>query len=170
MARKTQFEGEVQAKSRAGTGLAFNIDGEDVWFNAREPEQIPDDVAKGDIVAFEYDTSSKGGKTFRNIQGDVELVEKGEGASRPPARSSGGRGAPQRSGGSSRGAPARSAPAGGPDRRDIQIVRQNAMTQANALLSTYPDLIDVEGLSGADVAAEVVDIAKVFADFALASA
>lgn len=167
MARTSQFEGEVAAKSRAGTGIAFNIDGEDTWFNAKDAEQIPEDVEKGDIVSFEYTTSAKGGRTFNNIQGDVELVEKGKGGGqsrgasggssrgRAPAR---GGSAPARSG----GAPSRSS-GGGIDRRDVQIVRQNALTQANKLVETFPELADNSGPE--EAAASIIELAKAFEAF-----
>lgn len=165
MARTSQFEGEVAAKSRAGTGIAFNLDGEDTWFNAKDAEQIPEDVEKGDIVSFEYTTSAKGGRTFNNIQGDVELVEKGKGGGQSRGASGGrSRGAPARSGGAPSRAPARSAGGGGGiDRRDVQIVRQNALTQANKLVETFPELADNSGPE--EAAASIIELAKAFEAF-----
>lgn len=163
MARTIQFEGEVAAKSRAGTGIAFNIDGEDTWFNAKDAEQIPEDVEKGDIVSFEYTTSAKGGRTFNNIQGDVELVEKGKGGGQSRGASGGrSRGsAPSRAPARSGGAPSRSSGSGGVDRRDVQIVRQNALTQANKLVETFPELID----GNPDIPTQIIELAKQFEAF-----
>lgn len=163
------FEGVVIAKARNGKGLAFNVDGDDVWYNAREEDQIPENVAKDDLVSFEYDVTRKGGRTFNNIKGDVEILEAGGGGGRSgSSRGGGSGGGGGRSGGSSArssgGGGASRAPAGGGGTdKDRQIVRQNALTQANKLVETFPNLI-VDGDNGdtEDVAAQLIAIAKLF--------
>lgn len=159
-----QFEGEVVAKARNGKGIAFNIDGDDQWFNAKDESQIPEDVAKGDVVAFEYSVTRKGGRTFSNIEGEVEILEKGDGGG--GRRGGGGSRGGSRSGGSngggSSGRRSYGGGSGGGD-KDRQIVRQNALTQANKLVETFPNLI-VDGDNGdtEDVAAQLIAIAKLF--------
>lgn len=168
-----QFEGVVVAKARNGKGIAFNVDGEDIWYNAQDEDQIPQDVAKGDLVAFSYDTTRKGGRTFSNIKGDVEILEKGDGGGSSRGGSGGGSG---RSGGSRGGYSGRSggggrtsggASGGGATDKDRQIVRQNALTQANKLVET------IVGAALADSSVElpeltpafVIDLAKEFESY-----
>lgn len=169
-----QFEGEVVAKARNGKGIAFNVDGDDQWFNAKDESQIPEDVAKGDVVSFEYSVTRKGGRTFNNIEGEVEILEKGDGGgssrggggSRGGGRSGGGERGGSRSGGSagggSSGRRSYGGGSGGGD-KDRQIVRQNALTQANKLVETFPNLVYTEGQDvAAEVAEQIIELAKVF--------
>lgn len=159
-----QFEGEVVAKARNGKGIAFNIDGDDQWFNAKDESQIPEDVAKGDVVAFEYSVTRKGGRTFSNIEGEVEILEKGDGGGR---RGGGGSRGGSRSGGSngggSSGRRSYGGGSGGGD-KDRQIVRQNALTQANKLVETFPEFIDA-GDGPEPAAQQLIELAKVFEEY-----
>lgn len=169
MSKTISYEGVVVARARSGKGLAFNIDGEDVWFNAQSEDQIPEGATKGALVAFEYSTSRKGTRTFNNIEGDVEVVEE---ADSKPSRGGGGGGKPyNRSGGSSSNAGYRKAPAGGGDKpskdewdaKDRRIVRQNALSQANALLRTQLEFSPQEAAEPTPEA--LIAIARIFEEY-----
>jgi hypothetical protein len=163
--------GEIVAKARNGKGIALNIDGEDTWFNAKSEDQIPEDVDKGDVVEFEYGTTRKGGRTFNNIEGDVEIVEKGAGGGSSRGGSRGGgtgrsSGGAARAGGGGRQSYSGSRSGGSGGDKDRQIVRQNALTQANKLVETFPGLIlDADNNDPEDTAKQIIELAKVFEEY-----
>ena len=117
MAKYKSFEGTVSKAAR--NGRAFEIDGE--WYSIFKTAQLKgQEVEVGDYIKFEYETVEKGGQTFHNIKGDVE-VQKGS-RGRSSSRSSGG--------GETSGEEVRR----GPTSRDVMIVRQNALSHATALV------------------------------------
>lgn len=172
MARGQQQEtfsvsGVVEAKSRAGTGLKI---GED-WFNAFHAKEL-EDVQAGDEVEFDYSVTNKGGKDFKNIlEGTLSVIAEGSG---PPARANSGRGAssPRRSGASaSRSSGRASAPAprsqnAEPDRQR-SIVRQNSLSQANALFASLVRLGVAGEQDSAEAVASVIDMAREFEKYSM---
>lgn len=162
-----QMEGAVEAVARSGKALKIGDD----WFNAMKTDQM-EGVKAGDVVAFEYELKKVGGQEFRNIKGEVEIVEEGE--EKPQRRSSGGgssgrsnysrgdsgRGASRSSGGS-RGS------AGSEDTRQRMIVRQNSLTQANAMFATLAAAGQLGEQSPEDLADAILEIAKVFEAYSM---
>lgn len=165
--QKELFEqvGVIEAVAR--TGKAFKI-GDD-WFSVFHADQMAG-AQKGDNVTFEYSVTNKGGKDFLNVEGDLNIdgeapkqraparqapARQGSGPSGPPAR----RAAPASSGGSS-------APSGN-DPRQRSIVRQNSLTQANALLAT----LGRAGLLGepdtTDLATKAIALARLFEAYSM---
>ena len=162
-----EMEGTVEAVARSGKALKIGDD----WFNAMKAEQLSGTKA-GDLVAFEYELKKVGGQEFRNIKGDVEIVEEGE--AQPAARSSGGRSSGRSS--YSRGDSGRSSgrsysggrgSSGGEDTRQRMIVRQNSLTQANAMFATLAAAGQLGGQSPEDLADAILEIAKVFEAYSM---
>lgn len=173
MARGQQQEthtvsGVVEAKSRAGTGLKI---GED-WFNAFHAKEL-EDVQAGDEVEFDYSVTNKGGKDFKNIlEGTLSVIAEGSGP--PPARNSSRGGARQAAPSRRNAAPARqssgradSAPRGQSAEPDRQrsIVRQNSLSQANALFASLVRL-GVMGEEESHVAV-VLEMARMFEKYSM---
>lgn len=174
MAKYTKFSGVIEARARNGKGLKI---GED-WYTAYKATQVPEGIQKGDTVEFEYEEATKGGATFRNIKGDVKLVSAG--ASDDVGRSSGS-GLGTRA--SAKGGDGRGSIDGDSFRRrsmkffpvpsndvDRPIIRQNSLTQANALFATLVKHNDTFGLdlsvqSATDAAEFLVEIARVFESY-----
>lgn len=150
MAKYLTKSGVIETGAR--NGKAFKIDGE--WYSVYKVGQA-NGAEKGDSVSFEYETVTKGGQTFHNIQGNIKVEGSG--------KSSGGGG---NGGGESRTSAASSAhgeSAGGVSARDQQIIRQNALTQANTALATYyHGGAGDQGMAPEDYAEHVVDIARIF--------
>lgn len=145
MSKFESAQGVVEAVAR--NNKAFKLEGEADWFTVYRASQL-NGAQKGDSVSFEFDEKVSGGKTFLNVQGDVEVSEgkrssgrsSGSGGSERRSGSGRGRGDAADSGGSSayvtdRGfkIPTFPVPADHPDR---SIIRQNSLTQANAILAT----------------------------------
>lgn len=161
-----QMEGAVEAVARSGKALKIGDD----WFNAMKTDQM-EGVKAGDVVAFEYELKKVGGQEFRNIKGEVEVVEEGE--ERPQRRSSGG-GSSSRSNysrGDSGRTSSRSSGSGrggsGGDSVQRMIVRQNSLTQANAMFATLAAAGQLGASSPEDLADEILAIAKVFEAFSM---
>lgn len=124
-AQKETVEGVVEAVGRGGKGLKIG----DTWYGAYKVEQT-NGAAVGDEVGFECEVAEKGGQTFHNIKGTVEILSKGE-APAPRQQSSGGRPAPQQKSGGGFVPKVYPVPETHPD---IAILRQNAATRAVELL------------------------------------
>ena len=143
---REQIEATVDAIGRGGKGLKIG----DHWFSAFNTSQTKG-VTVGDLVSFSYEISDKGGQTFRNIKGDVEILEKGE----APARQRPAPAAPQQRQGGGFTPKVFPIPADHPDRA---IIRQNAANRA-------VELVTAAGLSPEDLdeaAEKAIELARVF--------
>lgn len=146
MAARLKGGGTIQTMAR--NGKAFKLDDEE-WYSVFKPQQLAG-AGVGDVVEFEYEEAHKGSQTFRNVKDNVRIVG---GSSERAGSSSRSSDTPRSTSSSSGG--------GSADRRDRQIVRQNALTQANTLFRT------VTGDGGLEVAAEqevetIIEMAKRF--------
>ncbi len=102
-----QVSGQVAVVTKNRYGYGMKIDGHENWFNSKQ--EIA--AQKGDFVTFDSGTDGK----------SVYGITKGGGGAAPAA-----------SGGS---APATAAGPAGWDKRQVSIVRQNAVTNANAMMA-----------------------------------
>lgn len=142
MANK-KFSGEIEAVARNGKNFKIG----EQWFSVFKAVQM-NGAQKGDEVSFEYQEKDVGGTTFYNVQGNLTVTASGGGGGSTSSASSGGGG----SGGRASGSEAV---------RQRSIVRQNSLTQANALLAS----VGVEFLdlgSGQEVIAFLLDTAREF--------
>ncbi len=134
MGKLQTITGVIEAKSRNKKGIKI----EDEWFNAYKANEL-DDFDRDDEVEVEYELVEKGGQEFRNIKS----ISRAGGSSSSRSRSSSSR---ERSSSSSS---ERSTGGGskslGDDARQRSIVRQNSLTNANALLATYYRGQDING-------------------------
>lgn len=118
MAKYKTFEGTVSKAAR--NGRAFEIDGE--WYSIFKTAQLKGQTVEvGDYIKFEYETVEKGGQTFHNIKGDVDVTSGAK--SRGSSRSS------------SKEEPEGQEVRRGPSDRDVMIVRQNSLSHATALVT-----------------------------------
>jgi uncharacterized protein YdaT len=140
--------GVVEVKTRNGKSIKI---GEN-WYSAFKAVEL-NAVEVGDEVAFEYIEKESGGTTFLNIKGDVKVVGKGE--KQEAQQSAGNRGGSQgrstRSGGDGtdgavgydgdqfRKRSMKNYPVSKTD-VDRPIIRQNSLTQANALFASLAKL------------------------------
>lgn len=62
--------GVIEAVARSGK--AFKLESSDDWYSVFKATQLKGE--KGDSVAFEYKETEKGGQTYRNVQGDVNVT------------------------------------------------------------------------------------------------
>jgi len=156
-------EGIVEAVARSGT--SFKLEGDAGWFSAFRASQL-NGLQKGDSVSFDYDVVNKGGKEFLNVKGNVDVEGASGGRTEPPAR---GRAAPpsRAAGGRAASAPARQSAAPADDPRQRSIVRQNSLTQANALYAT----LGRAGLLGegvaSELAVEIIEVARLFEAYSM---
>lgn len=157
MARKEILSGSGVIEAMARNGKAFKI-GDD-WFSVYKASQM-NGAQKDDEVEFEYVEVNKGGATFLNVEGNVEVV--GEAQERPerastarqaPARR--GVAAPSRTSRAEAPAPSRGGSGVGEDKRQVSIIRQNSLTQANGILATMAKA----GLLGDQTAEELAELA-----------
>lgn len=166
--------GVIDAVAR--NGKSFKI-GED-WFSVYKAQELGG-AQKGDEVSFEYVTVSKGGASFNNVKGNVTIKSKGA-SEEQGQQSSGG----ARSGSTARRGGDGSDGAVGYDgdqfrkrsmkhfpvpKTDVDrpIIRQNSLTQANALFATlakegFYGQVDQVFNSAKEAAAEVIDLASLF--------
>lgn len=170
---KSKFEtatGTISLMARSGK--AFTLEGDDKsWFSVYKAVQLQG-AQVGDEVEFEFEAVTKGGAEFLNVQGNVTIL--GEGSEPAPAR----RAPPARRGAAPAARAPRTArseaseaPSGGgdsrEDKRQRMIVRQNSLTQANALLHSMA----VAGLLGEgapeELAAQLIELAKQFETFSM---
>ena len=149
-----KISGTVEAVARNGKAFMLAED-PDIWYSAPRGKSYDPDM-KGSEVEFEYKENPKGDTVFYNIQGDVDIV--GDAPSRPSRSSSPARG--KAVGGASGG--------DRPDPRQQSIVRQNSLTQANAVYRTIVgDGGDKEGLTLDQAATEIVEIARIFEAYSM---
>ncbi len=126
---------EVVARNKKGVKIGES------WYGAFKVAQLSGADA-GDVV--EFDSEPKG--DFNNIKGNVTIVTKGSG------------GAKEDTGTKSEGSSG-----GSLTMRDRQIIRQNSLTQANTLLSTfYSGSMGDQGATPEESANEVIAIARMF--------
>lgn len=147
-AAQETIEGVIEAVGRGGKGIKIGDD----WYGAFAAKQTSG-AQQGDEVKFKFEVSEKGGQTFRNIKGDVEILSKGE----APARQSsgGGRAAPQQRAGGNY--VAKEFPIS-PTHPDRAIIRQNAATRAVELIVAAG--VSEEALS--DAADFAIELARKF--------
>jgi hypothetical protein len=166
--------GVIEVLARNGKG--FKI-GED-WFSVFKAQELSG-AQKGDEVSFEYVTVEKGGASFNNVKGNVTIKNKGAGeeqGQQSAARTSGG--TTRRSGGD--GGDGAVGYDGDQFRKrsmkhfpvpktdvDRPIIRQNSLTQANALFATlakegFYGQVDQVFNSANEAAAEVIELASLF--------
>lgn len=165
-AQKELFDGSgvIEAVSRTGTTFKIGND----WYSVFSADQMAG-AQKGDEIEFQYSVNNKGGKDFLNVQGDLTIVnEGGGGQSRPaPARGSADRPASARSSGARQAPAARSGGGATEDTRQRSIVRQNSLTQANALFGSLAKL-GVIGETDLETAAdEVIALARKFEAYSM---
>jgi hypothetical protein len=138
------------------SGKRFKMD-DGNWYSAFAISQVPKGLGVGDTVGFVYTLVEKDDKTYRNIKGNVS---KKEGAApRASEAAPVSRSAPS-TGGYSRGAFPVPALDG-----SRSIIRQNALTQANACVGHYLhhglQLVSDEH-SVEDLARKVIEVARIF--------
>lgn len=154
-----QASGVIEAVAR--TGKSFKI-GDD-WYGAFHAKQL-NGAQKGDEVEFDYVEVNKGGATFLNVEGDVTIVgaDDSERSAPAPRRSAApaGRSA-------SRGASSAPSKAVGDDPRQRSIVRQNSLTQANALFATLSRAGLLGDVDPDTLAEDVVRIARTFEQYSM---
>lgn len=145
--------GVIEAVAR--NGKAFKI-GEE-WFSVYKAPQM-NGAQKGDEVEFEFVEANKGGATFLNVEGNVNVVG-AEPEARParPTRASAARPAARAAAPTRASRSESTAPSGDPRQRSI--VRQNSLTQANALLATAARL----GILGEQEPEELAELALTLA-------
>lgn len=145
----SKVTGVIEAQSRNKQSILIN----EVWYRAFKVDQLKGAV-KGDKVSFDEEVATKGDQTFHNIKGDVTIVDGASNGSAPRASSGGSAGAS--SGGASVG------------NRDRSIVRQNSLTQANALFRTVIGESGVESEDDmASMAQELIDVARLFEAYSM---
>lgn len=167
--------GVIDAVAR--NGKSFKI-GED-WFSVYKAQELGG-AQKGDEVSFEYVTVSKGGASFNNVKGNVTIKSKGASEEQGQQSSGGARssgGTARRGGDGSDGAVGydgdqfrkRSMKHFPVPKTDVDrpIIRQNSLTQANALFATlvkegFYGQADQVFTSAKEAAAEVIDLASLF--------
>lgn len=172
MARGAQKElyqqsGVIEAVAR--TQKSFKI-GED-WFSVFNASDL-NGAQAGDEVEFDYSINNRGGKDFLNVEGSVTITSEGTAQRRAPAPQRQQRATPASRAPAARGAAggrSAGASAGSPssDPRQRSIVRQNSLTQANALYATLSKagLLGDQGVE--DAVAEVIGMAKEFERFSM---
>ena len=153
-----QASGVIEAVARTGKSVKIGDD----WYGAFHAKQLKG-AQKGDEIEFDYVEVVKGGATFLNIEGEVRFVgDDSDRDSAPPRRSA----APA---GRSAGRGTSSAPskAVGDDPRQRSIVRQNSLTQANALYASLSKAGLLADQSIEDAVAEVISMAKEFERYSM---
>lgn len=152
----SKVSGTISAVSRNGKGICID----DTWYNAYKAAQI-NGASKGDAVEFQVKEVNKGGTTFRNIEGDVRVVGAGSGGS--SARPSGASGGGRSNGGGDSDKMTKEEWA----KKDRMIVRQNALTQANALFRsvTGEDGIAADPEDTDNYVAIIIEMAKQFEEY-----
>lgn len=174
-----QFSGTIEKVARNQGSFLIIDNGDELWFSVTYAPGGINGAQVGDEVEFEYEEKKSGGKVFNNVKSEVTIVGEGAGEREaPPARQQ--RAAPARPAPNRGGAPARqAAPArqsGGDDPRQKSIVRQNSLTQANALFNNLvrlhggseagENLLSLEPLEAAEL---VVEVARVFEAYSMAT-
>ena len=163
--------GVIDAVAR--NGKSFKI-GED-WFSVYKAQELGG-AQKGDEVSFEYVTVSKGGASFNNVKGNVTIKNKGASEEQGQQSSGGARtrgGTARRGGDGSDGAVGydgdqfrkRSMKHFPVPKTDVDrpIIRQNSLTQANALFATLEKLEALPpGLEPEQYAELVIELAVKF--------
>lgn len=149
--KMSKVSGTISAVSRNGKGICIG----DTWYNAYKAAQI-NGASKGDAVEFQVKEVEKGGTTFRNIEGDVRVVGSGNGGSSARNSSAGGGSRGNGSGGDSDKMTKEEWA-----KKDRMIVRQNALTQANALFRTMVGDSGQEGPAEQEVDT-IIEMAKLF--------
>lgn len=154
-----QMQGIIEAVARSGT--SFKLEGDPGWFGVFRASQM-NGAQKGDSVSFSFEAVNKGGKEFLNVKGNVS-IEGESGGREVPAR----RNAPPSGRSAPRSAPTASSNAPKDDPRQRSIVRQNSLTQANALYAT----LGRAGLLGEgraeELALEIIEVAKLFETYSM---
>lgn len=134
-----QFSGVIDKMARNQQSFLIIDNGDELWFSVSYAPGGLNGAQVGDEVEFEYEEKSAGGKTFRNVKTELQIIGEGGGERQAPQRAPARREAPRR------GAPParqQQAPAQGQvggskdDPRQRSIVRQNSLSQANAMLAT----------------------------------
>ena len=105
MAKKLSGVIETMARNTK----ALKLEGSDDWYSVFKAVQM-NEAKVGDTVSFEYEEKEKGGQTFRNIQGNVQVTK----------------GAPE----------SRNAGGGSSSNREISIVRQTALKAAATIIGS----------------------------------
>lgn len=174
-----QFSGEIDKIARNQGSFLIIDNGDELWFSVTYAPGGINGAQVGDEVEFEYEEKKSGGKVFNNVKSKVTIVGEGAGdreapPARAPARQAPTRPAPNRAGPPARQqAPARQS--GGDDPRQKSIVRQNSLTQANALLASLSK--QEEGVADGfsipsdplEAAELVVEVARVFEAYSMAT-
>lgn len=173
MARGAQKElyqqsGVIEAVAR--TQKSFKI-GED-WFSVFNASDL-NGAQAGDEVEFDYSINNRGGKDFLNVEGSVTITSEGTAQRRAPAPQRQQRATPASRAPAARGAAggrSAGASAGSPssDPRQRSIVRQNSLTQANALFATLGRAGLLGETDAATLAEEIVDTARIFEKYSMA--
>lgn len=138
------------------SGKRFKLD-DGEWYSAFSSSQVPSTVGMGVTVSFNYATVEKDDRKYNNVKGNVKVIT---GAAAKEVVSDGAHPATayKPSGGSSKG----SFPIPALDGQR-SIIRQNSLTQANALMSTWTSPIDHAVYSTAEGMAEkVIELARMF--------
>lgn len=172
-----QFSGTIDKVARNQGSFLIIDNGDELWFSVGYNPGGLNGAQVGDEVEFEYEEKHVGGKTFNNVKSEVTIVGEGAGdrpAPRQQAPRGGGRGAPQRQAAAGRQAPAQgrqqASGGGGDDPRQRSIVRQNSLTQANALLATLARTGDFQGPGAGNEAAAaelVIEVARLFEAYSM---
>lgn len=171
-----QFSGTIDKVARNQGSFLIIDNGDELWFSVGYNPGGLNGAQVGDEVEFEYEEKHVGGKTFNNVKSEVTIVGEGAGdrpAPRQQAPRGGGRAAPQRQAAGGRQAPAQGrqqASSGGDDPRQRSIVRQNSLTQANALLATLERTGNFGELFAGtelEVAEATIAVARVFEAYSM---
>lgn len=154
-----QASGVIEAVARTGKSVKIGDD----WYGAFHAKQLKG-AQKGDEIEFDYVEVVKGGATFLNIEGDVTIVgaDDSQRDSAPARRNA----APAR-GGRSQGTSSSSSKAPADDPRQRSIVRQNSLTQANALFATLSRSGLLGDVDPDTLAEDVVRIARTFEAYSM---
>jgi hypothetical protein len=143
------MSGVVEAVARSGKSLKIG----DVWYSAFAAPSL-NGAKAGDKVSFTYTTTDKAGTTYHNIKGSVRIESGGAAEVTTPETA----GAAPRAAFSPKGG--RSFPVGPLD-PERSIIRQNALTQANAAVKTYMGNKDSVKTLG-DFVDGIIEIARKF--------
>lgn len=166
MAKFERIAGTIDLVARSGK--AFTLEGDGVsWYSVYKAAQLQG-AQKGDDVTFEFDVVTKGGKDFLNVQGNVDFLEGSESAPAPrAARPARGAAPAPRAARTARPVASEAPSEGREDKRQRSIVRQNSLTNANALFATLGRAGLLGESSAEELAQEVLAVARVFEEFSM---
>lgn len=157
--------GVIEALARNGKGFKIG----EQWFSVFKAVDL-NNAQKGDNVTFDYVSTEKGGTTFHNVKGKVEITSVAP-KNETPAATAGGAGAGRADGTDGTrgydgdGFRKRSMKFFPVPKTDVDrpIIRQNSLTQANSLLSTLAGLgVLPAGGEPGDYADLAIELARQF--------